>query len=61
MYCIGNVFLGCNKEIDDKWKIPWPTTNINSNATQKCPGGSESLGKLYILLCLATVSFREFL
>ena len=38
-------FVGCLMERDMTWNITWPTTNISQVAIQKCPGGSEAIGK----------------
>ena len=35
---------GCPKHNEVNWTISWPTTNVGETATQKCPGGIESMG-----------------
>ena len=35
----------CEAENDTTWNIDWPATLVGSNASQKCPGLSESIGK----------------
>ena len=30
---------GCSAENDDIYGIAWPSTRINMNATNSCPGG----------------------
>jgi len=42
--CVG--FDGCQFEQDPTWNITWPATEVDREATQKCPGGSEAKGKM---------------
>jgi len=36
--------IGCVEDVDQDWGILWPATDTDKTATQKCPGGVESLG-----------------
>ena len=38
---------GCPFGQDEIWNITWPATNASTTARQKCPGSSESQGKIF--------------
>ena len=42
---------GCPSEVDDIWKIEWPSTQRGATSTQLCPGGQDSIG-IYNPLCI---------
>ena len=39
-------FVGCRFEQDATWNVSWPATEVDREAIQKCPGGSEAEGKV---------------
>ena len=40
--------LDCPSEQDERWNITWPTTSVRRIATESCPGGNKTNGKLHI-------------
>ena len=47
---------GCPYEVDDIWKIEWPSTQRGVTNIQLCPGGQDSTG-IYTPLCIFDTTY----